>query len=332
MITLICTKCGKSLEVDDGFAGGVCRCIHCGTIQTVPTKRAGKLVSGKAIYAKKDRSESQALNELSEIVSSSGLGGSGLSNRPSSRKPVAKKSMGPLWAGIGAGLLLAAGIGVGLFLKSGPPASTETSSSPNSPGNPSVSTPSNEPVARSPGNTTPAITSPHFGPVVLRGKGTVIYFIDRGDATVGDLPALRRLVIESIRSLPAGARFQVRYWTSGEDSPAFPAAPEPATARNIEQATLGMESMGRAARTQLQPALKLALAHSPAEVVIVTGKAASLDDSFAAEVKTLLQGRSIVVHAIALNTDASSASALETISKGTGGVFTTIDSAALSGK
>jgi len=36
MIRLRCTGCDAILEMDDAFAGGVCRCKHCGTIQTVP--------------------------------------------------------------------------------------------------------------------------------------------------------------------------------------------------------------------------------------------------------------------------------------------------------
>ena len=35
MISLPCSHCQKTLEVDEAFAGGVCRCQHCGTIQTV---------------------------------------------------------------------------------------------------------------------------------------------------------------------------------------------------------------------------------------------------------------------------------------------------------
>src|SRR5512132_2955599 len=37
MITVICTQCRAQLEMDDAFAGGVCRCQYCGTIQTVPS-------------------------------------------------------------------------------------------------------------------------------------------------------------------------------------------------------------------------------------------------------------------------------------------------------
>ena len=44
MISLTCTSCKRGLEIDDAFAGGVCRCQFCGTIQTVPAglKKGGR--------------------------------------------------------------------------------------------------------------------------------------------------------------------------------------------------------------------------------------------------------------------------------------------------
>jgi len=44
MISLTCTSCKRALEIDDAFAGGVCRCQFCGTIQTVPAnlKQGGR--------------------------------------------------------------------------------------------------------------------------------------------------------------------------------------------------------------------------------------------------------------------------------------------------
>ena len=50
MISLSCTHCEKVLTIDEAFAGGVCRCQHCGTIQTVPSHlRTGtKTPSGPA--------------------------------------------------------------------------------------------------------------------------------------------------------------------------------------------------------------------------------------------------------------------------------------------
>ena len=37
-LELECPGCGEVLELDAGFAGGVCRCSNCGTLMTVPTE------------------------------------------------------------------------------------------------------------------------------------------------------------------------------------------------------------------------------------------------------------------------------------------------------
>ena len=57
MISLTCTSCKKVLEIDDAFAGGVCRCQFCGTIQTVPASlkkgaAAGASTKSKTLYQK----------------------------------------------------------------------------------------------------------------------------------------------------------------------------------------------------------------------------------------------------------------------------------------
>jgi hypothetical protein len=38
VITVTCNKCSRTLELDDAFAGGVCRCGTCGSIQHVPSE------------------------------------------------------------------------------------------------------------------------------------------------------------------------------------------------------------------------------------------------------------------------------------------------------
>lgn len=40
MLELECPSCGANLELDRGFAGGVCRCFDCGTLMTVPADPA----------------------------------------------------------------------------------------------------------------------------------------------------------------------------------------------------------------------------------------------------------------------------------------------------
>ena len=64
MISLTCTSCKRSLEIDDAFAGGVCRCQFCGTIQTVPAnlKQGGRPATpvGKSPGTQKTLYEKQA--------------------------------------------------------------------------------------------------------------------------------------------------------------------------------------------------------------------------------------------------------------------------------
>src|SRR5207248_1914654 len=80
MISLTCTHCKAVLTIDDAFAGGACRCQHCGTIQTVPTKLKGSAAGahvatpGKTLYRNKARGSSgTGLDDLADAVLSSGL-------------------------------------------------------------------------------------------------------------------------------------------------------------------------------------------------------------------------------------------------------------------
>ena len=55
VIRITCTHCRQILTIDDGFAGGVCRCQHCGTIQTVPaalgkSQDRGATPAAKTLY------------------------------------------------------------------------------------------------------------------------------------------------------------------------------------------------------------------------------------------------------------------------------------------
>src|SRR5689334_18033179 len=91
MIRLACTNCKAVLEMDDAFAGGACRCQHCGTIQTVPSHlknldaTAAAHVSPQLPGAKPSKTLYQkpasgtgatpgtGLDQLADIVASSGL-------------------------------------------------------------------------------------------------------------------------------------------------------------------------------------------------------------------------------------------------------------------
>jgi len=93
VISITCTNCKTILTIDEAFAGGVCRCQHSGTIQTVPAapRPTGGLAPkatavSKSLYQGQERSKpgptaATELAELADAVASSGLSGSGLANR-----------------------------------------------------------------------------------------------------------------------------------------------------------------------------------------------------------------------------------------------------------
>src|SRR5205823_976005 len=104
MIRINCTNCKAQLSIDEAFAGGVCRCQFCGTIQTVPKHlsaaaaaaetpvKAAAAGSPKALYQKKPKGDigmSSGLDAIAEIVASSGLSGSGLTSAYSGRRSLA---------------------------------------------------------------------------------------------------------------------------------------------------------------------------------------------------------------------------------------------------
>src|SRR5687768_6126316 len=81
--------------MDDAFAGGVCRCMYCGTIQTVPShlKRPGTTNKVKTIYQTQPRARANGagngngagdasgeLEQLADVVAATtgGSSGSGL--------------------------------------------------------------------------------------------------------------------------------------------------------------------------------------------------------------------------------------------------------------
>src|SRR5215203_2350529 len=85
MIRLTCTKCKATLEMDEAFAGGVCRCQYCGTIQTVPSHLKATAAATPAAAGAKGAYPPQGggggptgtlhsgLDELADVVASSGL-------------------------------------------------------------------------------------------------------------------------------------------------------------------------------------------------------------------------------------------------------------------
>lgn len=296
MISLTCTQCKTFLTMDDAFAGGVCRCQHCGTIQTVPSNAkkvtkaqsvAGqKVATQKPLFRARGQSSEAAsgLEELADVVASSGLSNSGLSSSglssrrlktstvaapPAAAAPAAppakpvNKSLASLLITIIVLLVVAIGVGVWLAMR---PAQDEISS----PSAPTV--PSGAPAG------------PSFADVPLKEAG-VIYLLDRGNATAESFDALKAACYRSIELLGPSRRFQILFWDSDSDPAAYPpngmvmASPD-----QIDAAKKAFADIQAYGSSRLGGALKKALAQKPPAIVIATGKI-SIDEKDLAALK-----------------------------------------------
>jgi len=94
VISLPCTHCQRVLSIDEAFAGGVCRCQHCGTIQTVPSHlrdnppdKPGP--SGKTLYKHPRTGESHVGTGLANLQDD------GTAPAPREKRPRAPRALMP---------------------------------------------------------------------------------------------------------------------------------------------------------------------------------------------------------------------------------------------
>jgi hypothetical protein len=170
---------GNVLSIDDAFAGGVCRCQHCGTIQTVP-KRAKTGAAQRQIYSKpQEKKVSTGLDELANVVASSGLSEAIRNGAPAPRSA----SRWPLFAALGILALMIAAV-AWLYLGNHEPTSpspTAAAVRPSQPVTPAPAAPEDAPTA-APTN------EPSFCGVTLHSN-TIVYVLDRGNATRDSIPS-----------------------------------------------------------------------------------------------------------------------------------------------
>jgi len=308
MIRLTCTSCQAVLEIDDAFAGGVCRCQHCGTIQTVPKRGQAADAPGgtsKALYQNKARPGSGSvdtagsgtgLDELGSVVTSSGLQSNRLkiSTGPVSTARPAKFNPVLIGGAIVAVLLL---ITILIFMLKSKGATNDAGSGQrgNTPGK--------------------AQAAANFCGIPL-STSTVIYLLDNGQATEAYFGHLKEATYRSIRTLGPTRKFQIVFW-SNADQPAFPAdGPTFATDENIAAAQAKLDSETASGSTTIDQGLATAVAAQPGEIVLATGK--YLDDGFAELVLAGLKGHSVIVHSVGLGLTEESPP-LKTMAEQTGG-------------
>ncbi len=299
MIRISCTNCREVLTIDDAFAGGVCRCQHCGTIQTVPAAAgAGEVaVGGPNLGGGRVGSANglpygsgTGLDDLAGAVASSGLSSRRLlrpdgspaapggASRGSSRPQARRQNLVPLF--IAAGVVIVALLGVIVYLATRPPVGTTASGTPGTAGTASHHSSDQAPVA-------PAAAA-NFCGTPLTGD-TVVYVLDRGTSTQEIFAALKDAALRSAGSLGSDHHFQVVFWPgTGEEPTAYPSTGTAyATKENIDAARRALDDVSAFGQTDVKPALALALKQSPELVVIATAKGWELDEAWAKDALAL---------------------------------------------
>lgn len=328
MITLTCTKCRATLTIDDAFAGGVCRCQHCGTIQTVPKLRDRGTVaqtaqgSARTLYQGK-RSAAQAppgsgLDELGEIIASSGLSSSRLrqSSKSSDTKSDkrSKVTIPPALAGGVAAALLVLGIILWLVFGNGSQQADSRATAPGAVDSPAATPP-------------PVVTGPNFAGLPLEGS-TIIYALDRGSATAQVFDDLKEAAFRSLATLGPNRMFQIIFWDNGSVTAYPPSAPLPATPDNINAARRHLAEVYAFGQTDAQPALALAIRSKPSDLVLATAKGWDLDDIFVQMIRNVTAGSDVRIHTVAIG-GKDVAGPLEAVAREFGGQFRAITAAEL---
>jgi hypothetical protein len=330
MISITCTNCQTLLSIDDAFAGGVCRCQHCGTIQTVPSKKKnGATTAGlgvkasKTLYQKRARevSAGTGLDELAEAVTSSGLSGSGISTSSRAARPpggavVVQKNNLTMVVGVAAIVVILLLVVILVVVTQdkggggGTPVAQRTT------------------AGTSSANGVVAGGSPRFANIPL-DHPSVIYLLDRGSSTQAPFGSLKEATLRSIESLGPERRFQIIFWDNSQDAGAFPPLLTYASAANAANVRRQIDDVYAFGATDVGPALKKALEQRPDAIVLVTGKGADLDEAFVQMVNDAKKDIPVIIHTVAINGSGQS-TALKRIAGGTGGEYRELSGAELS--
>ena len=303
MIEIHCTKCKTLLQIDDAFAGGVCRCRHCGAIQTVPKRLKNKnqgAVAGAAVGSSKSSQEYQnkagleagsgtGLDELAGIVASSGLSSSRLRKKekpPAGKTAPAKDQRTLIIIASAAGvivLLLAIIIFMATRDKTGGGndvkqtySGTGGATNGVAPGTGGADSGVPKPGAVIDGGTPVAVTPKIIGPSFLGqalNESSVAYVLDRGAAS-GDerrLELLKGAVLNSVRSLGPTRKFAVVFWqVEGSNIEAWPEEGlRNATPDNVEELRKFLDDIFSVGQTKAPSSTERAFQTGAQAIVLV---------------------------------------------------------------
>ena len=315
MIRINCTNCKATLDIDEAFAGGVCRCQFCKTIQTVPKHlKSGAVASASTpspaangnTFSGDSGSHASGLDELADIVASSGLSqglpGSGLQNRRNLQGPLktpraavaspvhvdpAKTKLIPMILIIGLAIVLLLGVIIGILINNNSGKSADQKGDVSSiPGNTAVSS-NNVPKA-----VAPTVAKIISGPSIFNTPLTdasIVYVIDRGSSSQPVFDQVIKACLNSINGLSKSQKYRVIFWKIDSEKEALAQSKDLVQAGDKTQFTKLEGDLGMIncyGQSNIRPAMDKAFTSKPNVVVVITAK--TLDSEF---VKAVMEPR-----------------------------------------
>lgn len=246
MIILKCSKCQEQLEVDDAFAGGVCRCIHCGALSQVPLQTTKLDRKGRPTAPPPMANPVTQPAEGSEVVIA-----------PTRRSTLSQKRQGTLAIVLLLISLVMAVSAVYLVLhylrQNRTPDSASTASS----------SPAPNPIRRP--------TGPAVGGLPIEDS-SIAYLLNVGSA-MRDIRDLAQVVIaESAKSL-GKTQFVVVPWCLGGSNKKPPTFPEAGLAPGgkIDDLTPWLDTPNSSIAAAPADAAEAGVSHGAASLVVITG-------------------------------------------------------------
>lgn len=340
MIQLECSNCKAVLAIDDAFAGGVCRCQQCGTIQTVP--KAGQKESSaepqKALFKRKARIESalspysDALDRAADEMDSSGSGlsanalaGAGL--RRGSSSPVGDDVPGSSQAG------RPSRSGSAAAVATAPAPKTAKATQAQGP-TPSKSAHVVLPTKRkgillasligggvlliavaivifaTSGAKSDASQDESENTLAVAEQGmisgiplrgeTVVFVLDRSGVTQQAFGRMVNMSLKAAESLGSSRKFQLVVWNNHDPLSCPASGPATASLAKLEEARRALTST-YAGSSALTEHLKTALGDGAQDIVILS--AVDADEQLADEIDEAMSGSKTRLHAVALGSD-----------------------------
>jgi hypothetical protein len=231
-IDLDCPKCGARLQIDESFAGSVCRCSDCGQVMKVPA-----------------RAEASPQGARPDAPGQTPPPAAKVQAAPSSKSPVAKFAVAI------AIVLLTALVGLFYFAKS-----IDHGEDADPPGS----------ILGYDATVNPFIlANANFFGVPIEGRVAVV--IDASSSSREWLPLAKDVIVDAAEKIDAASSVQFVFWSESPPPPMYP-DDGPAGAIDAQGLADFLDTVRARGLAEPGPALEAALSFAPKRVILVCGR------------------------------------------------------------